>query len=108
MNFQELTQRFDNSLAGTDAFKDLYKGAFDLMKSDADNSALYFMLATIARAFVRRYEDQGISGEFVDRAKATVAAFNAKALVALASGPQERLRLLNEIAYDYEWNTPDF
>ena len=108
MNLQDLTQRFDSSLSGTDAFKDFYKGALGLMKADAANAALYFMLSTAAQAFVLKYEDQGITGEFVDGAKATLAAFNVKALDALASGPEKRLRLLNEIAYDYEWNTPDF
>ena len=108
MDLHDLTQRFNNSLSGTDAFKDLYKGAFGLMKSDTPNAALYFVLAIAAQAFVRKYEDQGITGEFVDSAKATMAAFSAKALDALASDPEERLRLLSEIAYDYEWNTHDF
>jgi uncharacterized protein YjeT (DUF2065 family) len=34
--------------------------------------------------------------------------FNAKLVEALAAAPQERLRLLGEVAIDYEWNVHSF
>ncbi|MEO7241767.1 MAG: hypothetical protein ABIW85_02560 [Variovorax sp.] len=108
MNLSDITQRFESSLGGTDAFKELYKGAYALMKSDPENAAVYFVLANAAQAFVLQYEDQGISGEFVDRAKAVMAEFNRKALDAVNANPEKRFHMLSEIAYDYEWNTPDF
>ncbi|RZL89216.1 MAG: hypothetical protein EOP82_20540 [Variovorax sp.] len=108
MNFKQITDQFNESSLGTDAFKTLYKSAFDLMKADPDNASLYFVIGTAARAFVMRYEDQGLSGEFVDEARATMHRMNAKILAALASDPAQRLRLLSEVAMDYEWNVTAF
>jgi hypothetical protein len=108
MNFKQLTDQFNESSLGTDAFKNLYRSAFDLMKEDANNASLYFVIGTAARAFVMRYEDQGLSSEFVDEAKATMRRMNEKILSALASDPAGRLRLLSEVAMDYEWNVTAF
>ena len=108
MNFQQITDQFKDSTLGTDAFKALYKSAFDLMKADPPNASLYFVIGTAARAFVMRYEDQGLSSEFVDEAKATMHRMNEKILTALASEPAERLRLASEVAMDYEWNVTAF
>jgi hypothetical protein len=108
MTFKAITDQFDNSASGTDAFKVLSKAAFDLMKVDRENASLYFVIGTAARAFVLRYEDQGLTAEFIDEAKATVRSMNSKLLTALDSEPAERLRLLNEVAVDYEWNVTTF
>jgi len=108
MNFRQITDQFNDSSLGTDAFKMLYRSAFDLMKADADNASLYFVIGTAARAFVLRYEDQGLSSEFVDEAKATMRRMNETILSALASEPAGRLRLLSEVAMDYEWNVTAF
>ena len=108
MNFKQISDQFNESSLGTDAFKMLYKSAFELMKADADNASLYFVIGTAARAFVMRYEDQGLSSEFVDEAKATMRRMNEKTLSALACEPTERLRLLSEVAMDYEWKVKAF
>ncbi|MGJ7530293.1 hypothetical protein [Variovorax sp. GB1P17] len=108
MAFQDIAQRFDSAPSGTDAFKSFYKDAFDLMKADPENAGLYFVVGIAAQSYVRTYEDQGISGEFADAAKATLSGFNAKLLEALASQPPTRLQLLGEIAIAYEWNVHDF
>lgn len=108
MTFKQISDQFNDSGLGTDAFKTLYKSAFDLMKADPSNASLYFVIGTAARAFVMRYEDQALSGEFVDEAKATMHRMNEKILTALASEPAERLRLSSEVAIDYEWNVTAF
>jgi hypothetical protein len=108
MNFQEISRRFADSSAGTDAFKVFYKEAFQLMKTDPDNAGLYFVVGIAAQSFVRTYEDQGITIEFADNAKATLAGFNARIAEALAAEPARRLRLLGEVAIDYEWNVHDY
>jgi hypothetical protein len=108
MNFAEIAERFARSSSGTDAFKVFYKSVFDLMKWDADNAGLYFVVGIAAQSFVRRYEDQGISEEFADKAQATLNDFNAKLGRALQAEPAERLRLLGEVAIDYEWNVTSF
>ena len=108
MNFQEISTRFENDLSGSDAFKLLYRGAFDLMKSDLDNAGLYFVIGVAAQAFVQKYEDQGITVEFADNAKATMVALNTRILAVLAAEPAQRLRILGEVATEYEWNVTAF
>lgn len=108
MKFADIAERFGNSASGTDAFKIFYKSAFDLMKSDPENAGLYFVVGIAAQSFVRRYEDQGISTEFAEQAKATLDGFNTKLIQALQAEPAERLHLLAEVAIDYEWNVSSF
>ena len=52
MTFQTLAAAFEQSGAGTDDFKRLYKDAFDLMKSDRANAALYFVIGVAAHVIV--------------------------------------------------------
>ncbi|MDN8616283.1 hypothetical protein [Variovorax ginsengisoli] len=107
-NFHQISTRFATTGSGSDAFKALYKDAFELMKHDPENLGLYFVVGIATRSYVRSYEDQGVTGEFADRAKATLVNFNAKITEALASTPENRLKLLGEVAIDYEWNVHDF
>ncbi len=108
MNFQDIATRFEHAESGTDSAKVLFKDAFNMMKSDPENAGLYFVIGSAARAYVRAYEDQGISPEFADRAKITMVGFNAKINLALNADAATRLRLLGEVAIDYEWNVRDF
>lgn len=108
MNFADIAARFAQAPSGTDSFKVFYKSAFDLMKSDRENAGLYFVVGIAAQSFVRSYEDQGISAEFADQAQADLAAMNATLVTALRSEPAEKLRLLGEVAFDYEWNITAF
>jgi hypothetical protein len=108
MTFQEIATRFAQSESGTDSFKNLYRDAFNLMKVDPENAALYFIVGNAARAYVRAYEDQGVTPEFANRAKGTLEGFTAKVVEALAADPVRRLRLASEIATQYEWEIHDF
>ncbi|VTU42681.1 hypothetical protein [Variovorax sp. RA8] len=108
MDFKDIAQRFERAESGTDAFKAFYKEAFQLMKTDPENASLYFVVGIAAQSYVRTYEDQGVAAEFADRAKATLVGFNAKLIEALASEPAMRLKLLSEVATDYEWHVADF
>jgi len=108
MRFSEIAQRFVDADSGTDAFKAFYQAAFDLMKTDAAHASLYFVVGVAARSFVQSYEDQAITREFVDRAKATLVGFNQKIVQALNADPAQCLQLLNQVALDYEWNVHDF
>jgi len=108
MNFKETCDRFAAGHSGTDAFKALSRSAFDLMKVDQENAGLYFVVGVAAHSFVRQYEDQGITAEFADGAKATMVALNAKLAAALDAEPAQRLRMLGEVATEYEWNVTAF
>ena len=108
MNFLEVSQRFEQAESGTDSFKILSKDTFQLMTLDPENAGLYFLIGTVARAYVRRYEDQGVSPAFADQAKTTVVGYTTKINQALSAEPMARLRLLGEVAIDYEWHMHDF
>ena len=108
MNFVEAASRFEASESGTDSFKLLYKAAFSLMTQDTENAALYFVIGVAAHAYVINYEDQGVSPDFADRAKTVMLAFNSKIAEALKSDPPARLRILGEVASDYQFNVHEF
>lgn len=108
MNFHDAATRFSEAESGTDNFKLLAHDAFALMQSDAGNASLYFVIGIAAQAYVRKYEDQGVSGEFADRARATMVALNATITEALAADAEARLRLASEAAVQYYFQVSDF
>ncbi len=108
MSFPTLAEAFARSGAGTDDFKRLYKGAFDLMKSDSANAALYFVIGVTAHAYVTQYEDQGVAPEISEAAKNALVAWNAKVTEALAAAPAERLALLGDVATAYQFDVHNF
>lgn len=108
MNFQDVAARFEQTGSGSDAFKLLSRDAFNLMKTDPANAGLYFVIGVAAKSYVHRYEDQGVTAEFSDRAKDVLVGYNRKLVEGLSADPAIRLRLLGEVAMDYEWNVTDF
>ena len=108
MTFDEEAGKFGAAESGTDSFKQLYKSAFRLMTEDAANAAFYFVIGVVARYYVQRYEDQGVSPETADKAKAIVVGFNRKITRALTSPPDVGLLLLAEVTSDYQFNVHDF
>lgn len=108
MTFDEEARRFEAAESGTDSFKLLYKAAFRLMAEDPARAAFYFVIGVAAHGYVLQYEDQGVSPEAADKAKAIVVGFNKKIAQALASPPDAGLRLLGEVTSDYQFNVHDF
>ena len=108
MNFKELAHNFDSGPSGTDQFKILYRGAQQLMKLEPENAALYFVISVAAQAYVMRYEDQAVTTELAESAKATLVGFNAKIRQALAADAATRLTLLGEIASEYQFRVTSF
>jgi len=108
MNFNEIADRFEQGISCTDSFKLFYKETFELMKSDVENAGLYFVVGVMARSFVITYEDRELSADFVDGTKAVLVAMNNKLLRAIAADPTTRLRLLGEVATEYEWQVKSF
>lgn len=108
MSFAEIAQVFENGPSGTDQFKAFYRNAFQLMKTDPDNAALYFIVGIAGQAYVLRYEDQGVDPELADRAKATLVNFNRRLVNALQQGSTERLLAASSVAIDYEWEVKEF
>jgi hypothetical protein len=108
MTFKEITRRFAQSESGSDSFKQFYKDAFQLMKQDPVNAGLYFVVGIAAQTYVIKYEDQAVAPEFADRVKTTLESFNARLLAALDLDAHARLKVLGEVAVDYEWNEDAF
>lgn len=108
MTFTDIAARFEQSGSGSDSFKALFKSAFDLMKEDTANAALYFLIGVAAKSYVRVYEDQAVTEEVSERAKAILVGYNRKVVEALAAEPAKRFELLSAISYDYEWQVADF
>ena len=108
MNFQAVAAQFAAAESGTDSFKSLYKEAFRLVETDADNAGLFFVIAVIAQAYVRRYEDEAVPIELADRAKALLEKFNARIVQGLGADAATCLRLLGEVAQEYQVEVADF
>ena len=108
MTFKTLADAFAQSGAGTDDFKRLYKGAFELMKNDPANAALYFVIGVAAHAYVVQYDDQGVAPEISEAAKSALVAYNSKIGSALSADPATRLVILGEVASAYQFDIPNF
>ncbi|PKO62917.1 MAG: hypothetical protein CVU24_01745 [Betaproteobacteria bacterium HGW-Betaproteobacteria-18] len=108
MKFSEIAQVFEEGFAGTDQFKELSKKAFQLMKSDPENAALYYVVGVAAHAYVMRYEDQGVDPELANRAKEVLVGFSKRIVAALPQDASQRLQTASAIAIDYEWNVREF
>lgn len=108
MTFEVIARTFADGESGTDQFKVFYKAAFDLMKVDPRNAAMYFVVGVAARAYVQKYEDQDLSSEFAERAKDRIVSFNSRLLDALQKGPESQWETLSAIASEYEWDVQEF
>jgi len=108
MSFQDIAAQFAAAESGTDSFKRLYKDSFHLAETEVENAGAYFVIAVIAQAYVRRYEDEAVPTELANRAKALLERFNAKVVEGLKSDAAMRLRLLGEVANEYQAKVTDF
>ena len=108
MNFKDIAAQFAAAESGTDSFKRLYKDAFHLVESEVGNAGAYFVIAVIAQAYVRRYEDEAVPIELANRAKALLQRFNAKIVQGLEADAATLLRLQGEVANEYQAQVSDF
>ncbi len=108
MTFEELSQRFADAPSSIDATKVLYRGALELMREDPQNAALYFIIGVAGNSFVRTWEDQALTPQFLDVKKKQLQHILNTLLAALLAPPAERLRLAGEAAVFYEWSISDF
>jgi len=106
--FQAISQRFAQAESGSDSFKQFYKDAFDLMKTDPDNAGLYFVVGIAAQTYVIKYEDQAVDPAFADSAKARLESLNQRLLHALSQPAGQRLRVLGQVAVEYQWEVDAF
>jgi hypothetical protein len=69
---------------------------------------LYFVIGVVAQAYVRRYEDEAVPVELANHTKERLEGFNAKIIEGLAADAATRLRLLGEVAADYQLRVTEF
>ena len=108
MNFSEIASKFESSDAGTDTYKEFYKDLYKLMAVDKGNAALYFVIAIIAQAYVRRYEEEAVPKFFAEKVQARFSRFNKRINEGLASDGAVRLAIISEIALEYELEISEF
>ena len=108
MNFAEIAAKFESADTGTDTYKEFYKDLYKLMPIDKENAALYFVMAIIAQAYVRRYEEEAVQKFFADKVKARFERFNRNISQGLVSDSTTRLAMLSEIALEYELEISEF
>lgn len=108
ISFPEVARIFEQRESGSDSFKFLFKSAVDLIKSDSEHAVFYFTIYAAAHNYVQSYEDQGVAPEFSEMAKRALVGLNSKVVLALSSSPEIALKLLNEVAYEYQINIHDF
>ena len=108
MTFDDQAGRFAAAESGTDSFKLLYKAAFGLMTEQPAHAAFFFVIGVAAHSYVLQYDDQGVSPEFADKAKAVMVGFNEKIAKALSSAPDVAVKLLGEVSSDYQFKVHEF
>lgn len=108
MNFEQLCAAFEQAGGGSESYKALSKGALDLIEQDPANAAVYFLVATIARSYVLRYEEWDVTMDFAEKAQQVMAGFVRRLDAALQEGPLRSYAVLSEVAAQYELHTPDF
>jgi len=106
--FDAICTRFAQAESGSDSFKQFYKDVFELMKTDTDNAGLYFVVGIAAQTYVIKYEDQAVDPAFADSAKAKLQSLNTRLLHALAQPSDVRLRVLGQVATEYQWEVDAF
>lgn len=108
MTFEAIKERFALAGTGTDAFRELYNGLFELMNTDKDNAVAYFLLGVAARSYVLRYDDQAVDPDFAEQSKQTMSTFVEKIAFALRQPAIEKMKIVSEVASDYHWKVSNF
>ena len=98
----EVIAQFENSLAGTDTYKVLKAACLNLIKQDPHHAAAYYPIFVFARSYVILYEEEAVTFETANKAKAQMLDYLKRIESALSSDSQEALlSSLNSIVLDY-------
>lgn len=102
MNFTEITDQFDASVPGTDAFLKVKEGMHRLISEDSGRAAAYFLIYGFARSYVILHDDEGISTDFAERAKTQLLHYMRQIETSLQNDATTLLEAMNKIVSDYE------
>lgn len=102
MNFSDITLAFAESIPGTDAFERIKNQTRALIDQDPPNACAYYLIYGFARSYVLLYEDQAVSPDFADGAKAQLLSYLRRIEESLvADDPNDMLATLSGIVSHY-------
>ncbi|MES2536504.1 MAG: hypothetical protein V4632_11595 [Pseudomonadota bacterium] len=101
-NLTEALLQFQNSQPGTDAYKELKAACLNLIKGDPHNAAAYYLIAGFARSYVILHEEEAVTFEMANAAKAQMLDYLRRIESILTSlSADARMSSLNSIVLDY-------
>jgi hypothetical protein len=106
MNFSQVTDQFETTAPGTDAFLAVKEEMRSLIASDSARAAAYFLVYGFARSYVILHDDEDITVEYARTAKALQYMRLIEAAI-----PQDKKALLeamNKIIVDYDSSREPF
>jgi hypothetical protein len=108
MNFNQITQQFETSLPGTDAFLAVKLGTRTLMESDSGHAAAYFLVHVFARNYVILHDDEPITPDFAQASKAQLLKYMRAIDAALGQGEAALMAAMNQMVADYNASSRPF
>ena len=102
MLLKDVLQKFKEQAPGTDAYKEVKAKCLELMTSDPNNAAAYFLIFGFARSYVLLFEEEAVSPDLASRAKKQLEHYMDILCSAIADGTVEaKMSSLNAIVLDY-------
>jgi hypothetical protein len=101
MNFSDLTNTFDASAPGTDAFLEVKRGMLALIGDDPDRATAYFLIYGFARSYVILHDDEPIAPGFAHASKNQLLAYMRTVDAALDRGAEALLAASRDIIKHY-------
>jgi len=101
MRFSDITQAFDASTPGSDAFLAVKTGAQALIGADPANAAAYFLIYGYARNYVILHDDEPITLAYAQASKQQLLGYMRQLEAALPLGPAALLQAMSAIVSDY-------
>jgi hypothetical protein len=102
MNLTGLIAQFQGQQPGTDAFQQIKTGCLNLVGEDPVNATAYYLIASFARSYVLLYEEEAVTFDIANRAKAQMLDYLKRIHdVSQNASAETRLSTLNSITLDY-------
>lgn len=101
MTLTKLIAQFQNEQPGTDAYQQIKAVCLELVSEDPSNAAAYYLIASFARSYVMLYEEEAVTLDTANKAKAQLLDYLTRIHGAQNALPESRLSTLNSIAIDY-------
>jgi hypothetical protein len=108
MNFSQVTDQFETSAPGTDAFLTVKEEMRSLIASDSARAAAYFLVYGFARSYVILHDDEDITVEYARTAKARLLQYMRLIEASIPLDEKSLLEAMNKIIVDYDSSREPF